>query len=135
MLFRTTIYYMPKTAICSWRIDPKPKRALEAKARREGMTLPELLNRMLQQELREHRLRLANDEAEQARRHAATAKYAGTITSGDPHFSENVSSKIRARIEKRHRPRTLTARPAGFGATCNQLASERTQFLCAKKLS
>jgi hypothetical protein len=93
---------MPKTAVCSWRIDPKLKRALEAEARREGITLVELLSRMLRQELREHRLRLANDEAEQQRIRAAVAKCIGSISDGDPHFSENVSAKMRTILQERY---------------------------------
>jgi hypothetical protein len=81
---------MPKTTICSWRINPKLKKALEAEARRERITLPEFLNRMLSRSLEERGRALEIDEAEQARLHAAAAKYAGTISSGDPHFSENV---------------------------------------------
>ncbi len=100
--FSTTIYYMQKTAGCSWRIDPKLKRALQAEARREGITLVELLSRMLRQELREHRLRLANDEAEQKRIRAAVAKCVGSISDGDPHLSENVSAKVRARLKERY---------------------------------
>jgi len=84
---------MPKAPIRSWRIDPKLKRVLEAEARRERITLVELLDRMLRQELREHRLRLANDEGEQKRIRAAVAKCVGSISDGDPRLSENASAR------------------------------------------
>ncbi len=101
--FGTTIRTMPKTAVCSWRIDPKLKRALQAEARLEGITLPELLNRMICQSLENSRRTRDNDEAEQRRLHAAVAKSIGAISDvDDPYFSENVSVKMRKILTERH---------------------------------
>jgi hypothetical protein len=93
---------MPKTAIISWRIKPDRRRALESEARREGITLPELLNRMIGQFL-EARRRDRDENTEQRRLHAAAAKFIGTISSGDPSLSENVSAKVRSRLRQRRK--------------------------------
>jgi len=91
---------MAKTEVYSWRLDPDFKMELEAEVRRDGMTLAEVLHRLAKQWLEERRRRNGDDEAEQARLHAAVAKCFGTIAAG-PDFSENVSAKVRMRLKER----------------------------------
>jgi hypothetical protein len=92
---------MAKTEVYSWRVDPQIKMALEAEARSQGMTMAEVLDRIAKQWLETRKLQNGDDEAEQARLHAAAAKCFGTIAAG-PNFSENVSAKVRMRLKERH---------------------------------
>jgi len=75
---------------------------LEAEVRRDGMTLAQVLDRLAKQWLEERRGRNGDDEAEQARLHAAVAKYAGTISGGDPYASEKVREIVRKRVRERN---------------------------------
>jgi hypothetical protein len=74
---------------------------LEAEARLEGVTLAELLNRIAKQWLEVRKQQSGDDEAQQARLHAAAAKCCGTISGGDPHRSEKVSETVRKRVRDR----------------------------------
>jgi hypothetical protein len=93
---------MPKTAIISWRIKPELRRALESEAGRLGMTLGEMLSCMIKQWLEARKQTRLDDEAEQARLHAAAAKCFGTISGGDPHGSEKVRETVRKRLKERY---------------------------------
>jgi len=93
---------MAKTEVYSWRLDPKIKMALESEARSEGMTLAEVLDRLAEQWLELRKQRNGDDEAEQARLHAAVAKYAGTLSGADPYGSEKVREVVRKRVRERN---------------------------------
>ncbi len=71
---------MAKTEVYSWRVDPQIKMALESEARVQGTTLAEVLDRIAKQWLEMRKQQNGGEEAEQARLHAAAAKYAGTIS-------------------------------------------------------
>ena len=93
---------MAKTEVYSWRLDPKTKMALESEARSEGMTLAEVLDRLAKQWLELRKQQNGDDEAEQARLHAAAAKCFGTLSMGDPHGSEKVRETVRKRLQERY---------------------------------
>ena len=93
---------MAKTEVYSWRVDPQIKMALEAEARAQGTTLAEVLDRIAKQWLEARKQRNGDDEAEQARLHAAAAKCFGTLSMGDPHGSEKVRETVRKRLEERY---------------------------------
>ena len=93
---------MAKTEVYSWRLDPKIKMALESEARSEGMTLAEVLDRLAKQWLELRKQQNGDDEAEQARLHAAAAKCFGTLSMGDPHGSEKVRETVRKRLQERY---------------------------------
>jgi hypothetical protein len=93
---------MAKTEVYSWRINQVRKMALEAEARREGMTLAEVLDRVTEDWLEMRKQQNGDDEAEQARLHAAAAKWIGSISGGDPHRSEKVSETVRKRLRDRY---------------------------------
>jgi hypothetical protein len=80
---------------------------LEAAARRQGVTLVELLNLLLREEERKRRNELACDEAEQARLQAKVKLNAGVFSSRDRHFSEGVSAKVRKILRQRQKERRL----------------------------
>lgn len=93
---------MAKTEVYSWRLDPEIKMSLEEEARLLGISLAEFLDRTARQVIKETRQKRENDEAEQARLHAAAAKYVGTISGGDPYASERVREIVRKRIRERN---------------------------------
>jgi hypothetical protein len=93
---------MPKTEVYSWRLDPDFKMDLEAEARLDGTTLAEVLDRLAKQWLEKRKRRNGDDDAEQARLHAAAARWAGSISGGDPHRSEKVSEIVRKRLKERY---------------------------------
>lgn len=74
---------------------------MEAEARLHGVTLAEMLDRIAKQWLGIRKQRSGDDDAEQARLHAAVAKCCGTISGGDPHGSEKVSETVRKRVRDR----------------------------------
>ena len=92
---------MAKTEVYSWRVDPRIKMALEAEARLQGTTMAEVLDRIAKQWLETRKQQNGDDEAEQARLHAAAAKYAGAISGGDPYGSEKVRGVVRKRVRER----------------------------------
>ena len=93
---------MAKTEVYSWRVDPQTKMALESEARSQGMTLAGVLDRIAKQWLEMQKQQNGDDEAEQARLHAAAAKCFGTLSRGDPRGSEKVSETVRKRLEERY---------------------------------
>jgi hypothetical protein len=93
---------MAKTEVYSWRLDPEIKMALESEARSEGVTVAEMLDRMATQWLKTRKRQNGDDAAEQARLHAAVAKYAGALSGGDPYASEKVREVVRKRVRERN---------------------------------
>lgn len=76
--------------------------ALESEARSAGMTMAEMLDRLAKQWLETRKQQDGDDDAEQARLHAAAAKCMGTISGGDPFASEKVREVVRKRIRERN---------------------------------
>lgn len=93
---------MAKTEVYSWRVDAETKIGLEEEARREGISLAQLMDRMAHHWLERRKQRRGDDEAEQARLHAAAMKWAGSISGGDPHRSEKVRETVRKRLKERY---------------------------------
>ncbi len=93
---------MAKTEVYSWRLDRQRKMALESEARREGASLAEVLDRLTQEWLESQGRRNEDDAVEQARLHAAAAKWIGSISGGDPHRSEKVREIVRKRLSERY---------------------------------
>ena len=93
---------MLKTEVYSWRLDPAIKMALESEARSEGTSLAEMLDRMARQWLERRKRQNGDDDAEQARLHAAAAKYMGAISGSDPFASEKVREVVRKRVKERN---------------------------------
>jgi hypothetical protein len=95
---------MSKSEILSWRLSPDLKVALERRARMEGRSVSGLLDRVVQDWLRNGRSD-ADDEAEQARLHREVAKYIGTMSGGNPRRAETARETIRERLRKAHERR------------------------------
>ena len=98
---------MAKSEVFSWRVSPDLKAALERRARQEGRSVSGLLDRVVQDWLRNGKSD-ADDEAEQARLHREAAKHFGTILRNIPSHGEAARQAIRERLRKqyeRSRPR------------------------------
>ena len=91
---------MAKTEVYSWRLAPEKKRALEGRARAQGQTISQLLDRVTEEFLASR----GNEdyEAEQRRLHKAVAKTLGTISGGNPRRSETVEQEMYKQLKRRH---------------------------------
>jgi hypothetical protein len=102
---------MVKTVVARWHLDPDLKRRLEDAARAERTSMARLLDRIAREWLAK---RGAEEEAEQQRLHAEARKWIGSISSGDPHGSERVKERVRARLMEK-RKRWQQDAPGGHG--------------------
>jgi len=91
-----------KTAVYSWRVSEDVKSALEDEARRENISVAALLDRIARRWIKEREAERVDDEAEQARLHAAAAKFLGAISGGDPHRAESVRERVRERLNRKY---------------------------------
>jgi hypothetical protein len=92
---------MTKSEVYSWRLSTELKSSLERRARMEGRSVSGLLDRVVQDWLRNGK-NDADDEAEQARLHREVAKYIGTISGGNPRRAETARETIRGRLRQAH---------------------------------
>lgn len=90
-----------KTEVYSWRLSATRKADLESEARREGISVSELLEQITAEWLAQRR-HGDSDDAEQAaiRRRAAAA--IGSIRGGDPTRSARASELVREIIARKH---------------------------------
>ena len=91
-----------KTEVYSWRVSADLKEALEDEARRENLSLAKLLDKMSRRWLKDHRAQRLDDEAEQARLHAAAAKFLGAIRGDNPHRAASVRELVRERLAQKY---------------------------------
>ena len=91
---------MPKTEVYSWRVSTEMKTALEEAARREKHQISRLLERIVQEWLKESHSGRRKDSTEQRRLHQAAARAIGRIGGGNPRRSETARQALRARIAK-----------------------------------
>lgn len=92
---------MNKTEVYSWRVTSHTKSALETEARREGLTVSALLDRITKEWLKSGRRQIL-DEAEQERLQASVRKTIGTISGGNPGRAKQAGKAIRKRLRERH---------------------------------
>ena len=91
---------MKKSEVYSWRLSPETKEALEDRARTEGISMANLVDRIVGNWLEQQ---AADEEAvEQRRLHAAASKTIGTIRGGDPTRAERASELVRARLREKY---------------------------------
>jgi hypothetical protein len=96
---------MPRNEVYSWRLTTRLKHRLQARAREEGVSVADLLERIAGEWLQE---RGGDDDSEsQARLHAAAEAAIGTIAGGDPSRSgrarQIVAERVRAHSGRRRR--------------------------------
>jgi hypothetical protein len=82
----------------SWRLSRDLKDDLEDAARREGVSLARLLERISRDWLKARASAAEDDEAEQERLRAVAMQFVGTIRGGDPDRSARVSQRVRERL-------------------------------------
>ena len=87
-----------RSEVYSWRLSPDLKSDLEDAARREGISLARLLERISRDWLKARASAAENDEAEQERLRAVAMQFVGTIRGGDPDRSAMVSQRVRERL-------------------------------------
>lgn len=89
-----------KTDVYSWRVTPARKIALENRARQEGASLAQLLDRITQEwmEARNNDI----DPDEQLKLHAAVRKTLGAISSKNPERAEQAKATIRKKLTARY---------------------------------
>jgi hypothetical protein len=93
---------MSKTEVYSWRLDPDLKQRLEAAAHEEKTSVGRLLERIARDWLGKQR-RSEDEEGLQRRLRAEAEKWIGSIRSGDPHGSERVKERVRAKVIAKHK--------------------------------
>lgn len=91
-----------KTKVYSWRLSADRKAELEAEARREGTSLPALLDRVTADWLARQRSVNSDVEAEQAAIRKRAMAAIGTIRGDDPTRSERTSELVREIIHRKH---------------------------------
>jgi hypothetical protein len=88
-----------KTEVYSWRLSAQRKADLESEARREGLSVAGLLDKITSDWIRERR---NGDEEEQAAIRRRVMKTLGSIRGGDPTRSQRASELVREIILKKH---------------------------------
>jgi hypothetical protein len=91
---------MAKTEVYSWRVEPATKEALEEEARRHGLSMAALLERVANGWLASRRGAEGDDESEHARLRRSLLDAVGTIGGGDPERSTRARPTIRRRLVK-----------------------------------
>ena len=91
-----------KSKVYSWRVSRDLKCELEEAARRERVSVAQLLERIVCEWLKTRAAAAEDDEAEQERLRAVAMRYIGTLRSGDPDLSEKVSERVREGLLRAH---------------------------------
>jgi hypothetical protein len=91
-----------KTEVYSWRLSADRKAALEDEARRDGVSLSALLDRIAADWLAQRRNGHPSDDAEQAAIRKRAMAAIGSIRGGDPTRAERSSELVREIIARKH---------------------------------
>lgn len=91
-----------KTEVYSWRLAAERKAELEEEARREGMSLSSLLDRMSAEWLAERRNGHGDDEAGQAAIRKRAMGAIGSVRGGDPARSARSGELVSDIIARKH---------------------------------
>jgi len=94
---------MAKTEVYSWRLSTEVKAGLERRARREGVSLAALLDRLASECLRLESEDARDDARQQEALRAAARACVGAFAGGDPGRAQGARAVIRKRLGgKRH---------------------------------
>ena len=91
-----------KSEVYSWRLSRDLKDDLEEAARREGVSLSRLLERIARDWLKARASAAEDDEAEQERLRAVAMQFVGTIRGGDPDRAAEVSKRVRELLARKY---------------------------------
>jgi predicted DNA-binding ribbon-helix-helix protein len=89
-----------KSEVYSWRLEPELKMRLEEAARREHVSVAQLLERITREWLKA-RPGAAEDEAEQERIRASAMRFIGKLRGDDPDRSAMVSQRVREQLARK----------------------------------
>ena len=102
-----------KTEVYSWRLSAAKKADLESEARREGISVSKLLERITADWLAQRRNGNSADDAEQSALRKRVMATVGTIRSGDPTLATRVREVVRERILSKHLQEPNASRRSG----------------------
>jgi hypothetical protein len=91
-----------KGEVYSWRLSRELKDDLEQAARREGVSLARLLERIARDWLKARSSAAEDDEAEQERLRAVAMQFAGTIQGGDPDRAAEAGKRVRELLARKY---------------------------------
>jgi hypothetical protein len=91
-----------KGEVYSWRLSRELKDDLEQAARREGVSLSRLLERIARDWLKARSSAAEDDEAEQKRLRAVAMQFAGTIRGGDPDRAAEAGKRVRELLARKY---------------------------------
>lgn len=100
-LLCTTLSYMDKTEVYSWRVSAQTKQLLAREARQQDKSLGALLDEIAREYLARRKDLTSGDDEAQARLHAAAMKAVGTIHGNNPRRSVEAKATLRARLQAR----------------------------------
>jgi predicted DNA-binding ribbon-helix-helix protein len=90
-----------KGEVYSWRLSRDLKDDLEQAARKEGVSLSRLLERIARDWL-QHRSAAADDQAEQERIRARAMRFVGSIQGGDPDRAAKARERVREVLARKY---------------------------------
>jgi hypothetical protein len=91
-----------KGEVYSWRLSRELKDDLEQAARREGVSLARLLERIARDWLKARSSAAEDDEAEQERLRALAMQFAGRIRGGDPDRAAEAGKRVRELLARKY---------------------------------
>jgi hypothetical protein len=99
---------MAKNEVYSWRVEADVKSALEDAARAEGMSMAQLLGRIVREWLRRRKELAVDEEAEQLRLREEAERYVGSLSLGRGPYT---AARVREHVRRKRAPRDAAARP------------------------
>ena len=91
-----------RSEVYSWRLSRELKEDLEEAARREGISLARLLERIARDWLKAQATAAEDDEAEQERIRARAMRFVGSIQGGDPDRAAKARERVREVLARKH---------------------------------
>jgi hypothetical protein len=98
----TTVHYMGKSEVYSWRLSPRLKAELEEAASAEQKSVAQLLEQLAEDWLERSRDRGGDDRDRQQRIREAATKSVGAICGDDTGRAEDARFEVRSRLARRH---------------------------------
>ena len=91
-----------RSEVYSWRLSRELKEDLEHAARREGVSLSRLLERIARDWLQSRGAAPAGNKAEQERIRARAMRFVGSIQVGDPDRAAKARERVREVLARKH---------------------------------
>jgi len=97
----TTVWYMKKTEVYSWRVAFELKRSLEEAAKAEKISLAQLLERIVLDWLDKRSHLHGREEEIQQQLHQSVSQHFGAIRGDEPQRSQEVTQRIKSKLRQR----------------------------------